>query len=173
MRRLLHPSICAVLVFAPPGLAAQIPLRKTVAVVSASGAARRLLVATPTVEAGADVAVAIELAELLRKHLSDGAGARNRVVSREILNRVLTASGYEEDAPLSETAVRALGTQLQVAYVVCATIRLEADGRLNVFASLASPADPAANRRTLIQDAGQPLDAFAAVLAQRLIQEIQ
>jgi len=52
MRRLIIPILFAVLVLAPLALSAQIPPRKTVTVASTT-AARRLLVATPSIEAWA------------------------------------------------------------------------------------------------------------------------
>ncbi len=152
-------------------LQAQIPPRKTVTVASAGGV-RRLLVATPAIENGAEAAPAVELAEGLRLRLAQAAGGRYQVVSREALNRVLTGSGYEADAPLGDAAIRALGTQVQAAYVVSASIHLEADGRLSVTASLAPPSAAEPTRQTLTQESGQSLSAFAAVLAETLLHGI-
>ena len=160
------------LLLAQAMLAAQIPPRKAVTVATTSGV-RRLLVATPEVETGVELARAVELAEALRQRLIRGVGGKYQVVSREALNRMLTSSGYEADAPLSEAAVRALGTQLQAAYVVCATVRVEADGRLSVAASLAPPAEANPTRQTMAQESGQSLSQVAAALADQLLNRVR
>lgn len=157
---------------APAMLSAQIPPRKTVAVATTSGV-RRLLVATPEVETGVELARAVELAEALRQHLIRGVGGKYQVVSREALNRVLASSGYEADAPLGEAAVRALGTQLQAAYVVCATVRLEAGGRLSMAASLAPPGEAESPRQTVTQESGLSLNQVAAALADQLLSRVR
>lgn len=164
--------LAVLLLFVPALLSAQIPPRKTVTVATTSGV-RRLLVATPEVESGVELARAVELAEALRQRLIQGVGGKYQVVSREALNRVLVTSGYEADAPLSEAAVRALGTQLRAAFVVCATVRLEPDGRLSMAASLAPPTEADPTRQTVIQESGQSFSQVAAALAEQLLNGVR
>lgn len=146
-------------------LSAQIPPRKTLA--SSSGTPK-VLVATPEIADGVDRAKAVDLAQGFRDRVSETLGGRFAVVSRDALNRVLASSGYDADAPLSEAAARALGTQMQAALVFSGAVRQEADGRLTVSGSLASPKEASPAKVTLTQAEGQDAAALGAALAEQL-----
>jgi TolB-like protein len=153
----------------PPGIQAQIPPRRALA--SASGALR-VVVPTPVTEETVDRSAAIDLAQGFRERLAQHLAGKFQIVSRDALNKVLASSGYEADAPLGEAAVRALGTQLQAAFVFAGSLRHGADGKLTVSASLASPSESAPHRVSLTQAEGQDVTAFGAALAEQLKTEI-
>jgi hypothetical protein len=154
----------------PLGLQAQIPPRRTLA---SNAGALRVLVATPAIEEGVDRAKAIDLAQGVRARLAQNLGGKYQMVSRDALNKLLTSSGYDADAPLSEAAVRALGTQVQAAFVFAGSIRQEADGRLTVSASLAPPSEQTPHRVTLTQGDGQDAAAIGTALAEQFKAELR
>jgi hypothetical protein len=168
----MRASVAAILLASslPLGLQAQIPPRHTVT--TATGAPR-VVVATPSIEDGLDRALAVDLTTGFRERLARSLGGRYQVVSREVLSKVLASSGYDADAPLSEAAVRALGTQLRAALVFAGSLRQGADGRLTVSASLAPPSDPAPRRVNLTQGEGQDATMFGAALAEQLTTELR
>jgi hypothetical protein len=152
-----------------PGLAAQIPPRRTV-VASAAGTPR-IIVGNPMVE-DAGGASPVELAGAMRAALTRIVGSRYEVVSRETMNALLAKFGYEADSPLSEAAVAALGSQLHAAYSVSLTLRRGAEGRLALAASVASPGrDP--QRITVDQTADQTTADLAASAAEQLKETIK
>ncbi len=154
----------------PTSICAQIPPRKTVA--SAAGVAR-IVVATPNFEAGVERSAALEVAQGFRDRVVSSLGSKYQMVSREVLNKVLTSSGYEADVPLSDAAVRALATQMQAALVFSGTLKQEADGRLTASATFAPPASDSPRRVSLTQDPGQNATAFGAALAEQLVADLR
>lgn len=154
-----------------PGLAAQIPPKRTTAV-AAAAADNRLLVSTLAVE-GIEVATGVAVSEGVRRRFAQLAGGRYQVLSRDAVNGALLQFGYAADDILPLAAVQVLAAQLKAAFVVAGRVESAGDGRLHASASFARRDGSGRTEVAAIQAEGQTPEALGAALAEQLFQGIR